>query len=315
MSDLLFRAGIDDTPFRSGLKRLVKSGEDAARSLERKGGVGGLIKEMGAGFKAGLGFFGAQQAIRGIGQMWSYARQELEAYDKVNRSAGYRGELGNRSKELTNRGVGRLIESSGARDVYNEFAKLPGVIANSLMSESERKKYRAEEVATHRRAMSSELRGFSGPLDEEVMRLQGKNTAAGLHQVRRELADRREQIRLLRELAPDKGGIDDVTATQLTASALRNARFGIGEVLRSQTRGVASDVPVGLRLAVGGRSDSQQQDKEITQNENLSGQGDKFYEAALEMNESVISLTNELKQFGERIVNGTAPHHTYTNSN
>lgn len=312
MADLLFRAGIDDTPFKAGLKRLVKSGEEATKSLEKRGGVGGLLKEASAGFKAGLGFFVAQQAIQGIGEAWAFARQELQAYDKVNRSAAYRNQIGVQGSKVSRSGVGRLLDSYGVRDVANEFGRLPGAVANSLLSEQERKRYTDQEVSSHRRYMNSVLRQINGPIDEEVMRLQGKTVAAGLHQAKRELQERREQIRTLKET----GQIDEVTAQQLSFSSDRAAKFRIAEALRSETRGLASEIPAGLRYAFGGSTRNfRAQDEEITKNDAYSGQADTFYRGVVEMNNSVISLTNELKQFGERIVNGTAPHHTYTNSN
>lgn len=251
MADLLFRAGIDDTPFKAGLKRLVKSGEEATKSLEKRGGVGGLLKEASAGFKAGLGFFGAQQAIHAIGQSWAFARQELEAYAKVNRASGVRQDESKAIRDLSNRNVGRLLDVSGARETWQNISSIPGHTAGMFLSDRDRNRLIGQEAESRRRDQSQRVRDFAGPMDEDVLRLQGRAYAAEILKVRRDLQSQLEKIRQDRDAKLIDGG----TAYTLTTAARRNAQFATLAAQRVGTQGVGPDVPESLRRSFMGVAD------------------------------------------------------------
>lgn len=273
------------------------------RSLSKNGGIGGTLSQINLSVRAGLGFYGTQQVINGLGKAWSFARQELEEYDKVNRSAAFRHGQSDAIQGISRRNVGRLLDVAGVKDIWQWAASSPGELAGQLLSKRDKDRLINQEVDTQRRSQSQIARDFAGPLNEEVLRLQGKNSAAEVLRVKRELLSRIEEIRKLKE----ERKIDDSTASAMMQATRQNATFSMRSAERVGTQGVGSFVPESLRDAFMGVPYGQSgSDSVYTPRETPDQLRDRFTKMNLQDNDRLEQIANNTNQsFIQRVFSFT----------
>lgn len=287
--DLLFRAGIMTSGFVNGLKQLVSSSNQAAASLNSKKGIAGTLSSINTNLAGAARLYGVTTAIRAIGKAWEYAKGELDDYAKANRSSGVRQNQSDIIQGLNNRNVGRLADVSGVKDLWQEIASIPGRVAGSLLSGTDRSRLIGQESETRKRSQNQIYRDSSGALNEEALRLQGKNSTAEILRVRRELQSRLEEIRHLRE----DGKVDNATSSMMTKSARDFAAISTTNARLVNTQPAGRDIPSSMVKAFMGTADDMREaDRVSAPRESVEQLRDRFQKMNLEANDHLQQISN-----------------------